>query len=88
MVQRMEFQGLLFFFEGSYPSIFFFLTCFHGSHVFIGVVLLSYQFFTIKKRSQLISQRFTGFLCSAWYWHFVDFVWIIVLTLIYVWPYM
>lgn len=69
-----------------FGSTFFITTGFHGIHVLIGSIFLLVSFFRIKK--QLIaSNHFFGFEASAWYWHFVDVVWLFLFTFIYWWIY-
>lgn len=67
-----------------FGSTFFLTTGFHGIHVLIGSLFLSISYFRIK--NNLIStSHFFGFEASAWYWHFVDVVWLFLFTFIYWW---
>lgn len=67
-----------------YGSIFLSLTGLHGSHVIIGATFLA----TLLSRNSLnlVSRAsHTGFEIGAWYWHFVDVVWIFLFRLLYWW---
>jgi cytochrome c oxidase subunit 3 len=70
--------------DSVYGSIFYMLTGLHGLHVQIGIIFLMVGLvrfmlghFTVKHH--------LGFTFAAWYWHFVDIVWILVFIFIYVW---
>jgi cytochrome c oxidase subunit 3 len=70
--------------DGIYGSTFFMATGFHGFHVFVGTCFL----FVCLIR--LILNHFTrehhfGFEAAAWYWHFVDVVWLFLFVTIYWW---
>jgi heme/copper-type cytochrome/quinol oxidase subunit 3 len=71
--------------EGSYGSLFFIITGFHGLHVLIGLILLSIQHERIEY-GYITSYSKVGFSCAVWYWHFVDIIWVIVWIVIYMWP--
>uniref|UniRef100_UPI0030FF33FE cytochrome c oxidase subunit 3 n=1 Tax=Amblyomma albolimbatum TaxID=1987572 RepID=UPI0030FF33FE len=72
--------------DGIFGSSFFLTTGFHGIHVIIGSIFLLVSFFRIK--SNLISNNhYFGFEASAWYWHFVDVVWLFLFTFMYWWVY-
>ena len=61
--------------SGIYGSTFFMLTGFHGFHVFIGMLML--LFITIRlMKGHFTPERHFGFEGAAWYWHFVDVVWL------------
>nr|QVJ97802.1 cytochrome c oxidase subunit 3 [Rhipicephalus microplus] len=87
MFQGFEyFQAQFSISDGIFGSTFFMTTGFHGIHVLIGSIFLLVSFFRIKK--QLIaSNHFFGFEASAWYWHFVDVVWLFLFTFMYWWIY-
>lgn len=70
--------------DGIYGSVFFMLTGFHGFHVLIGTVFILVQFLR-QKSSHFTPQEHFGFEACAWYWHFVDLVWLIVFATVYVW---
>src|SRR5262249_6665862 len=63
------------FTQGVYASTFFMATGFHGLHVQIGTLFLLVQLLRAKK-GQLTPDKHLGFEFAAWYWHFVDVVWI------------
>ena len=67
---------------GAYGSTFFMLTGFHGFHVLVGMLML--LFITLRlMKGHFTSQRHFGFEGAAWYWHFVDVVWLGLYTLVY-----
>jgi len=70
--------------DGSYPSSFFMATGFHGFHVFIGTVFLIVCWLR-SKAGQFTPDRHFGFEAAAWYWHFVDVVWLFLFVAIYFW---
>ena len=68
--------------SGAYGSTFFMLTGFHGFHVFVGMLML--LFITIRLMSgHFTPQRHFGFEGAAWYWHFVDVVWLGLYIVVY-----
>ena len=68
--------------SGIYGSTFFMLTGFHGFHVFIGMLML--LFITIRlMKGHFTPDRHFGFEGAAWYWHFVDVVWLGLYILVY-----
>jgi len=68
--------------SGIYGSTFFMLTGFHGFHVFVGMLML--LFITIRiMRGHFTPQRHFGFEGAAWYWHFVDVVWLGLYVIVY-----
>lgn len=72
------------FTEGVYPSTFFMATGFHGFHVFVGTVFLFVCWLRAKK-GHFTQERHFGFEAAAWYWHFVDVVWLFLFIAIYWW---
>lgn len=70
--------------EGVYPANFFMATGFHGLHVIIGTIFLSVSYFRAKKGHYEAGNNMLGFEFAAWYWHFVDIVWIFLFIFIYV----
>ncbi|MEP7283485.1 MAG: cytochrome c oxidase subunit 3, partial [Rubrivivax sp.] len=61
--------------SGVFGSTFFMLTGFHGFHVFVGMLML--LFITLRlMKGHFTPQRHFGFEGAAWYWHFVDVVWL------------
>ena len=67
---------------GIYGSTFFMLTGFHGFHVTLGAIMLTVIWFRVMK-GQLTPQRHFAFEAVAWYWHFVDVVWLGLFILVY-----
>jgi cytochrome c oxidase subunit 3 len=68
--------------SGAYGSTFFMLTGFHGFHVIVGMLML--LFITLRlMKGHFTPDRHFGFEGAAWYWHFVDVVWLGLYTLVY-----
>jgi len=68
--------------SGAYGSTFFMLTGFHGFHVFVGTLML--LFITIRlMKGHFTTERHFGFEGAAWYWHFVDVVWLGLYIVVY-----
>jgi cytochrome c oxidase subunit III len=68
--------------SGIYGSTFFMLTGFHGFHVFVGMLMLI--FITLRLMSgHFTPQHHFGFEGAAWYWHFVDVVWLGLYVVVY-----
>ena len=70
--------------EGIYGSTFFIATGFHGLHVIMGTIFISVTYFRVID-FQFSSKHHFGFEASAWYWHFVDVVWLFLFISIYWW---
>ena len=68
--------------SGAYGSTFYMLTGFHGLHVFIGMLMLFFITLRIQK-GHFTPERHFGFEGAAWYWHFVDVVWLGLYVLVY-----
>ncbi|HZN86702.1 MAG TPA: cytochrome c oxidase subunit 3 [Burkholderiales bacterium] len=68
--------------SGIYGSTFFMLTGFHGFHVFVGMLMLLFITLRIMK-GHFTPQRHFGFEGAAWYWHFVDVVWLGLYVIVY-----
>jgi cytochrome c oxidase subunit III len=84
-VQAWEYSHAPFSFTaGIYPSTFFMATGFHGFHVMIGTTFLTVCFFRALK-GHFKPDHHVGFEAAAWYWHFVDVVWLFLFTCIYWW---
>ncbi len=66
-----------------FGTTFFTLTGFHGAHVTVGVVWLLSLFFYSFKRGGVTAERNLDVDLAALYWHFVDIVWIVIFTVIY-----
>jgi cytochrome c oxidase subunit 3 len=67
-----------------YGSTFFMATGFHGFHVIIGTIFLIVCLLRALA-GQFTPRHHFGFEAAAWYWHFVDVVWLFLFTCIYVW---
>lgn len=68
--------------SGIFGSTFFMLTGFHGFHVFVGMLML--LFITLRlMKGHFTPQRHFGFEGAAWYWHFVDVVWLGLYVVVY-----
>jgi len=67
-----------------YGSTFFMATGFHGFHVIVGTIFLIVCLFRAMQ-NQFTPERHFGFEAAAWYWHFVDVVWLFLFAWIYVW---
>jgi len=68
--------------SGVYGSTFFLLTGFHGFHVMVGATMLIVIFLRAYKNHFTPSKHF-AFEAVAWYWHFVDVVWLALYTFVY-----
>jgi len=68
--------------SGIYGSTFFMLTGFHGMHVTIGAIMLTIIFFRVLK-GHFSKEKHFAFEAVAWYWHFVDVVWIGLYVFVY-----
>ncbi len=77
-------QAAFGFTEGIYPSTFFMATGFHGFHVIIGTCFLIVCLFRAAKGHFTPDHHF-GFEAAAWYWHFVDVVWLFLFSCVYLW---
>jgi cytochrome c oxidase subunit 3 len=67
---------------GVYGSTFFMLTGFHGAHVTIGAIMLTVMLWR-SFRGHFTPDHHFGFEAAAWYWHFVDVVWLLLFVLVY-----
>src|SRR5438128_4880795 len=84
-IQAWEYAHAPFGFkENIYSSTFFMATGFHGAHVIIGTIFLTVCLIRAYKGHFRPEQHF-GFEAAAWYWHFVDVVWLFLFICIYVW---
>jgi cytochrome c oxidase subunit 3 len=70
--------------DGIYGSTFFLTTGFHGFHVLVGTTFLVVCFFRVLSYHFTRNHHF-GFEAAAWYWHFVDVVWLFLFVSIYWW---
>jgi len=84
-VQAYEYGHAAFGFKGNiYGATFFMATGFHGAHVIIGTVFLAVCLWRTYQ-GQFTPRQHLGFEFAAWYWHFVDVVWLFLFSCIYVW---
>ena len=84
-IQAYEYADAPFPFKGlNYGASFFMATGFHGFHVMIGTVFLIVCQIRVYRGDFTPKQHF-GFEAAAWYWHFVDVVWLFLFVSIYVW---
>ena len=70
--------------QNTYGSAFYMATGFHGFHVIVGTIFLSVCLYRAYRGDFTPRQHF-GFEAAAWYWHFVDVVWLFLFVSIYVW---
>ena len=83
--QAYEYSHAAFGFAGNiYGANFFMATGFHGFHVFIGTIFLTVCLIRLMK-GQFTQTQHVGFEAAAWYWHFVDVVWLFLFASVYVW---
>ncbi|MEM8851106.1 MAG: cytochrome c oxidase subunit 3 [Pseudomonadota bacterium] len=83
--QAYEYSHAGFGFGGNiYGANFFMATGFHGAHVIIGTIFLAVCLFRLMS-GHFTPERHTGFEAAAWYWHFVDVVWLFLFASIYIW---
>lgn len=68
--------------SGIYGSTFFLLTGFHGAHVTLGGIMLSVMLLR-SLRGHFKPDDHFGFEAAAWYWHFVDVVWVMLFIFVY-----
>ncbi|WP_339334079.1 cytochrome c oxidase subunit 3 [uncultured Maricaulis sp.] len=66
-----------------YGATFFMATGFHGAHVVIGTIFLAVCLFRLLA-GQMSSKKHFGLEAAAWYWHFVDVVWLFLFAFVYV----
>jgi len=82
--QIFEYQHAAFGFSGHiYGATFFMATGFHGFHVFVGTVFLLVCLLRALA-GHFTTQNHFGFEAAAWYWHFVDVVWLFLFVVIYI----
>jgi len=85
MVQGYEYNHAAFGFSGSiYGATFFMATGFHGFHVLVGTIFLAVCLGRAYK-GHFSPERHFGLEAAAWYWHFVDVVWLFLFVAVYIW---
>ena len=84
ILQAVEYASAPFKFIGGgvYPSTFYLATGFHGFHVIVGTIFLAVCWFRARANHFTPARHF-GFEAAAWYWHFVDVVWLFLFVVIY-----
>jgi cytochrome c oxidase subunit III len=86
-LQIYEYTHAYFSFSGNiYGATFFMATGFHGAHVIIGTIFLAVCLWRVYL-GHFTPKHHLGFESAAWYWHFVDVVWLFLFAAIYVWGY-
>lgn len=84
-VQAYEYAYAPFDFKESiYGATFFMATGFHGFHVLVGTIFLLVCLFRAMA-GHFKPEKHFGFEAAAWYWHFVDVVWLFLFFSIYIW---
>jgi cytochrome c oxidase subunit 3 len=94
-LQVYEYSHAMFFFGNQgevtqanlYGASFFMATGFHGAHVVIGTIFLAVCLLRLLAGG-FTPQKHFGFEAAAWYWHFVDVVWLFLFAFVYVVPYL
>jgi cytochrome c oxidase subunit 3 len=85
ITQAYEYSHATFGFAGNiYGANFYMATGFHGFHVIIGTIFLAVCMFRAMK-GHFTAERHIGYEAAAWYWHFVDVVWLFLFAAIYIW---
>ena len=83
--QAYEYSHAAFGFSGNiYGANFFMATGFHGFHVLVGTIFLFICLMRVL-RGHFTAQSHLGFEAAAWYWHFVDVVWLFLFAAVYIW---
>ena len=70
--------------DGIYGSTFYMLTGLHGFHVIVGTIFLGVSLWRLSE-NHFTRSNHVGYECAAWYWHFVDVVWIFLFIVVYIW---
>ena len=85
VLQAYEYSHAAFGFSGNiYGANFFMATGFHGFHVVIGTIFLFVCLMRVLA-GHFTPERHVGFEAAAWYWHFVDVVWLFLFAAVYIW---
>jgi cytochrome c oxidase subunit 3 len=83
--QAYEYGHAAFSFGGNiYGANFFMATGFHGFHVVVGTIFLFICLLRVL-RGHFTPENHLGFEAAAWYWHFVDVVWLFLFAAVYIW---
>lgn len=87
-LQVLEYSEAQFSYDGTiYGSAFFMATGFHGAHVVIGTIFLTVCLLRVMA-GNMTAKKHLGFEFAAWYWHFVDVVWLFLFAFVYVIPHL
>jgi cytochrome c oxidase subunit 3 len=87
-LQVLEYSEAQFSYDSTiYGSAFFMATGFHGAHVVIGTIFLTVCLLRIMA-GNMTAKKHLGFEFAAWYWHFVDVVWLFLFAFVYVIPHL
>nr|YP_010834287.1 cytochrome c oxidase subunit III [Melecta chinensis]WFP44655.1 cytochrome c oxidase subunit 3 [Melecta chinensis] len=85
LFQYIEYKDSFFCINDSiFGSIFFLMTGFHGLHIIIGIIMLSYSLGRFINQQMSKTHHF-NFELSLWYWHFVDVIWLFLYLFLYWW---
>ncbi len=85
ITQAFEYgQAAFGFTDGIYSSTFYVATGFHGFHVIVGTIFLGVCYWRCKL-GHFSAKYHVGFEAAAWYWHFVDVVWLFLFGCVYWW---
>ena len=85
LFQAYEYTHAAFGFSGNiYGANFFMATGFHGFHVIVGTIFLAICLIRVYK-GHFTPENHVGFEAAAWYWHFVDVVWLFLFAAVYIW---
>ncbi|WP_366657759.1 cytochrome c oxidase subunit 3 [Fodinicurvata sp. EGI_FJ10296] len=85
-LQAYEYSHATFgFADGIYSSTFYMATGFHGFHVIIGTIFLAVCWWRTTRPGHFTKDSHFGFEAAAWYWHFVDVVWLFLFVSVYWW---
>ena len=83
--QAYEYSHATFSFsEDVYGAVFFMATGFHGFHVIVGTIFL-FVCLMRARAGDFTPDQHLGFEAAAWYWHFVDVVWLFLFAAVYIW---
>ena len=82
--QVYEYQNLAYGLStNTFANCFYVMTGFHGLHVFVGVLLILGVMWRSRRPGHYSSHKHTGIEMAEIYWHFVDIIWIVLFSLIY-----
>ena len=85
LFQAYEYSHAAFGFAGNiYGANFFMATGFHGFHVIVGTIFLAICMIRAM-RGHFTAEQHIGYEAAAWYWHFVDVVWLFLFAAVYIW---